>query len=261
MDGSSYYNAKPANKANKRAKKAAKKAAPRKKARVESYASYIKKVLKQVHPDTSISLRGMSVVNSFISDTFERLSREAAGMSRHNKTSTLSSRDIESAVRVVLPGELAKDATEHGRKAVDKVKKEKSDKKKDKAKSRSDIAGLQFPVGRIGRYLKEGRYASRISALAPVYLAAVLEYLTAEVVEIAGNAAKDNKRRRIAPRHIALSVFDQELEALLKSVTIPSGGVIPHIHKSLLPKSSKSKPKVNGNSSSSYYDSSFGSFF
>jgi len=68
--------------------------------------------------------------------------------------------------------------------------------------SRSSKAGLQFPVGRIGRFLKSGRYAERVGAGAPVYLAAVLEYLAAEVLELAGNAAKDNKKTRIVPRHI-----------------------------------------------------------
>ena len=73
--------------------------------------------------------------------------------------------------------------------------------------TRSAKAGLQFPVGRIARYLKKGRYATRIGAGAPVYLAAVLEYLTAEVLELAGNAARDNKKNRIIPRHIQLVSF------------------------------------------------------
>jgi histone H2A len=65
-----------------------------------------------------------------------------------------------------------------------------------KAVSRSAKAGLQFPVGRIARYLKAGKYASRVGAGAPVYLAAVLEYLAAEVLELAGNASRDNKKTR-----------------------------------------------------------------
>lgn len=105
------------------------------------------------------------------------------------------------------------------------------------ASSRSNRAGLQFPVGRIHRHLREGRYADRIGAGAPVYLAAVLEYLTAEILELAGNAARDNKRTRIIPRHIQLAVRnDEELNRLLGGVTIASGGVMPNIHASLLPK-------------------------
>ena len=75
-------------------------------------------------------------------------------------------------------------------------------KKKGKSTSRSAKAGLQFPVGRIARYLKKGGYAQRVGSGAPVYLAAVLEYLCAEVLELAGNAARDNKKARIVPRHL-----------------------------------------------------------
>jgi histone H2A len=108
-----------------------------------------------------------------------------------------------------------------------------------KAVSRSKKAGLQFPVGRVHRYLKKGKYASRIGAGAPVYLGAVLEYLAAEVLELAGNAARDNKKTRIVPRHIQLAVRnDEELNKLLGGVTIASGGVLPNIHSVLLPKKS-----------------------
>ncbi|KAH7672149.1 histone H2A protein [Dioscorea alata] len=106
-----------------------------------------------------------------------------------------------------------------------------------KAMSRSSKAGLQFPVGRIARFLKAGKYSQRVGAGAPVYLAAVLEYLAAEVLELAGNAARDNKKTRIVPRHIQLAVRnDDELTKLLGSVTIANGGVMPNIHNSLLPK-------------------------
>ena len=111
-----------------------------------------------------------------------------------------------------------------------------------KSTTKSVKAGLQFPVGRIGRYLKKGKYATRLGAGAPVYLAAVLEYLCAEILELAGNAARVNKKSRIIPRHIQLAVRnDEELNKLLGGVTIASGGVLPNIHAVLLPKKSKSK--------------------
>ena len=107
---------------------------------------------------------------------------------------------------------------------------------KSSSASRSARAGLQFPVGRVHRHLRQGRYASRVGAGAPVYMAAVLEYLTAEILELAGNAARDNKKRRIIPRHIQLAVRnDEELNRLLGNVTISQGGVLPNIHASLLP--------------------------
>ena len=142
------------------------------------------------------------------------------------------------------------------------------------SKSRSSKAGLQFPVGRIHRYLKGS--AAHIGAGAPVYLAAVLEYLCAEILELAGNAARDNKKSRIIPRHVQLAIRnDEELNKvrdfrrfsaifcasyppchpplpaehdtdttslparcvqLLGGVTIASGGVLPNIHTVLLPK-------------------------
>ncbi|KAG8487023.1 hypothetical protein CXB51_020701 [Gossypium anomalum] len=108
---------------------------------------------------------------------------------------------------------------------------------KKKAVSKSVKAGLQFPVGRIARFLKKGRYAQRYGGGAPVYLAAVLEYLAAEVLELAGNAARDNKKNRINPRHVLLAVRnDEELGKLLQGVTIASGGVLPNINPVLLPK-------------------------
>lgn len=92
----------------------------KKRRRVETYSTYIYKVLKQVHPDTGISSRGMSIMNSFINDIFERIAGEAARLARYNKKQTLSSREIQTAVRLLLPGELAKHAVSEGTKAVTK---------------------------------------------------------------------------------------------------------------------------------------------
>ncbi|GAA6019054.1 hypothetical protein JCM8202_000656 [Rhodotorula sphaerocarpa] len=132
--------------------------------------------------------------------------------------------------------------------------------------TRSAKAGLQFPVGRIDRLLHKGHYATRIGQGAPIYLAAVMEYLAAEILELAGNAARDNKKSRISPRHLQLAIRnDEELDRqvrrcprrkapelrrradatllgrtrLLSTVTISQGGVLPNIHSSLLPKGRK----------------------
>ncbi|XP_063953405.1 late histone H2A.2.2-like [Lytechinus pictus] len=113
----------------------------------------------------------------------------------------------------------------------------KGAKSKSKAKSRSSRAGLQFPVGRVHRFLRKGNYANRVGAGAPVYLAAVLEYLTAEILELAGNAARDNKKSRIIPRHLQLAIRnDEELNRLMSGVTVAQGGVLPNIQAVLLPK-------------------------
>ncbi len=114
-----------------------------------------------------------------------------------------------------------------------------------KSQTKSSKAGLQFPVGRIGRFLKKGKFATRVGAGAPVYLASILEYLTAEILELAGNAARDNKKTRIIPRHIQLAVRnDEELNKLFGGVTIAQGGVLPNIHSVLVPKTTPKEPKA-----------------
>ncbi|OVA18299.1 Histone H2A [Macleaya cordata] len=117
--------------------------------------------------------------------------------------------------------------------ATGKVKKGFAGRKgggpKKKPVSRSVKAGLQFPVGRIGRYLKKGRYSQRVGTGAPV-------------LELAGNAARDNKKNRIIPRHVLLAVRnDEELGKLLSGVTIAHGGVLPNINPVLLPKKTAEK--------------------
>ncbi|XP_073476922.1 core histone macro-H2A.1 isoform X2 [Aquarana catesbeiana] len=118
-------------------------------------------------------------------------------------------------------------------------------KKKTTKTTRSAKAGVIFPVGRMLRYIKKGHPKYRIGVGAPVYMAAVLEYLTAEILELAGNAARDNKKGRVTPRHILLAIAnDEELNQLLKGVTIASGGVLPNIHPELLAKKRGTKGKL-----------------
>ena len=111
-------------KAAKKAGKAQKNVSSDKKAkrkrRKESYAIYIYKVLKQVHPDTGVSSKAMSIMNSFVNDVFERIASESSRLAQINKKSTISSREIQTAVRLLLPGELAKHAVSEGTKAVTK---------------------------------------------------------------------------------------------------------------------------------------------
>ena len=94
--------------------------------------------------------------------------------------------------------------------------------------------------------LKTGHYAERVGGAVAVYLASVLEYLVAEVVELAGNAAKENKKHRIIPRHILLAIKnDEELGQLLAGVTISQGGVLPYVHPNLLPAARQKKKGTN----------------
>ncbi|RKP13069.1 histone H2B [Piptocephalis cylindrospora] len=115
---------KPATMGSKGPAKTADKSATGKKTRrakrKETYSTYIYKVLKQVHPDTGISNKAMSIMNSFVNDIFERIAAEASKLAAYNKRSTISSREIQTAVRLLLPGELAKHAVSEGTKAVTK---------------------------------------------------------------------------------------------------------------------------------------------
>ncbi|EPQ26554.1 uncharacterized protein PFL1_05876 [Pseudozyma flocculosa PF-1] len=88
--------------------------------RKETYSTYIYRVLKQVHPDTGISNKAMAILNSFVQDIFERIATEASKLASYNKKSTISSREIQTAVRLILPGELSKHAISEGTKSVTK---------------------------------------------------------------------------------------------------------------------------------------------
>jgi len=111
-------------------------------------------------------------------------------------------------------------------------------------RSKSSRAGLTFPVGRVTRYLRKESNSKRVSPGAGIFTAAVLEYLCAEVVELAGNACRDNKRKTINPRHLMLAVRnDEELSKLFAHAIIPGGGVLPNVHAVLLPKNKKKKKK------------------
>ena len=98
----------------------AKKDKVHKKKRSETFSVYIYRVLKQVHPDTGISKKSMSIMNSFINDIFERIALEGSRLVRYNKKHTLSSREVQTEVRLLLPGELAKHALTEGTKACTK---------------------------------------------------------------------------------------------------------------------------------------------
>jgi len=205
------------------------------------YSSHVYKVLKQVHPDTGLSVKSMKIMNDFVNDIFLRIVTEAENLARINDKKIVTSREVQTSVRLNLPGELAKHAVSEGTKAVTKFHSSGGyggggGRGGGGRNSKSARAGLTFPVGRIATHMKQ-HWKQPVGAGAPVYLAAVLEYLVAEILELAGNAARDNRKIRIVPRHIMLAVRnDEELNKLLNSVTIAGTGVIPNIHAFFLPR-------------------------
>ena len=132
-----------------------------------------------------------------------------------------------------------KEAAEMPRKSAEPRKSnnlgKSSTKLKKKAVSGSTKAGLIFPVGRTSRHLRQGRYCDRSGKGAAIFLAAVLEYLTCEILELAGNACEEQGRKTIAPRHLQLAVRnDEELAKLMAATMIANGGYMSNIHPFLL---------------------------
>ncbi len=210
-----------------------------------NFTIYTYKVLKQVHPDTGITSGANTQMNVIINAIGEKIAEKAAFLTIKAGRKTIGSRDIQSAVRLVLPGELAKHSVSEGTKAVYKYT---SGPVKGK---RSYKAGLLFPVSRVEKFIRaasnKGSLDSsckkggclRIQDTSAVYMTGSLEYLVAEMMELGGNAARDKKKSRITSRHLFLGIAnDEELSKMMKNlkIFIPNAGVIPNIHSVLLPK-------------------------
>jgi histone H2A len=218
-----------------------------------NFQTYIYRVLKQVHPDTGLSGTALSAMNNLVRINIEKIMIGVNQLMLRTGKKTIGSREIQSATRLALPGELAKHGVSEGTRAVTKyisAKSSRADEKKSSPGklapvSRSYMAGLQFPVTRIQNLMMGLSTVSRKTDTAAVYLAAVCEYLTAEVLELSGNAARVNKRVRITPRHIMLAVRnDTELDRLYRNAVF-AGGVTPHISSAILPeKKVEAKPKA-----------------
>jgi len=111
-------------------------------------------------------------------------------------------------------------------------------------RSVAEQAGLSFPVQRFARALRKGAYCKRLALGASIYVTAVVEYITAEILELAGNAAKDHRKLRILPRHVQLAIRnDEELNRYMANVTIAGGGVLPNVHSVLLPRADEKGSK------------------
>jgi len=196
--------------------------------------------LKQVQPDTGISTKAMAVMNDILGNVYRGLLATSRELIDALDRVLITSREIQTSVRLNFPGELAKHAVSEGTKAVMKFNSGPASAagglERRGRSSKSSRAGLHFPVGAIQRAMRQILPGYRFGAGAPVYLTAVLEYICAEVLELSGNASKDLRVRRVTPRHLRLAISgDEELDILIPGV-VAGGGVIPHIHKSLVRK-------------------------
>ncbi|CAH2018806.1 unnamed protein product [Acanthoscelides obtectus] len=204
--------AKKAGKAQKNISKSDKK---KKRRRKESYAIYIYKVLKQVHPDTGISSKAMSIMNSFVNDIFERIAAEASRLAHYNKRATITSREIQTAVRLLLPGELAKHAVSEGTKAVTKYtssngkaakkagKAQKNISKSDKKKKRRRKESYAIYIYKV---LKQVHPDTGISSKAMSIMNSFVNDIFERIAAEASRLAHYNKRATITSREIQTAV-------------------------------------------------------
>lgn len=210
---------------------------------------YIKKVLHQVHSDEGISSLALNTVNSMVCFCCDNLCRTTQLLMKNANKNTIGVLDIETAVKIYLPGEIARHAVSEGKKAVQKYK---TNIKNKELTSRSAKAKLEFSVSRTEKHIRSNIQCKKMNQDTPVFLAAVLEYLVAEILELAGNLATDSNRVRIIPRDIMMVISnDEEHNHIFKHVTIPYAGIQPNIHSNLLPKQEggvkKHKKLINDN--------------
>jgi len=203
---------------------------------MEHFEIYIHRVLKQVHPGTRISHDTVLLVQFILNCLLIKIAHKAVALTqpldyeaKTRKTplgkKTISSRDIQAAVRLVLPGELAKWGVSEGTKAVTRYTSFKPKASQTSPVKASTKAGLQFSVARTNNLLRRN-ISLRVGDTAPVYLAAVLEYLAAEVLELAGIRSKNEHMKTIMPRHIKeVVVEDEELHRLMRDIHVLLPGV------------------------------------
>lgn len=186
-----------------------------------NFNSYINRVLKQVHPDTGITGEALVQIHMIIKHLLNSIIDNTNALLLLNKKQTLTSREIESAVRLTLQKELARHAISEGRKAIIKYNEaEKGEKGKPIPKSVQ--AGLIFSVPRVKSVIQERSLVKRFGDQSSVFAAAVVEYMVAEILELSGNFAKESKKQRITPFHIATCIKnDSELQRTFRDYVHP----------------------------------------
>ncbi len=202
---------------------------------------YIYRVLKQVHPDSGSSAMAARVQNDMLNHLGKKIAWQAAEMTSSaingQERKTIKAKDVERGVMFSLPGEIAKHAVSEGNKALAKYS--KATGTESGSTTTAIKSGLQFSPSRCGRFFN--LYKKRVGMGAKVYLAAVLEYISSEISELAGNIARDHKKVQITPRHIMMAVRnDVEINEAFDG-HFSQSGVIEHVNAALTKKNSKKK--------------------
>jgi len=216
-----------------------------KKKKTRYFETYISKVLKQVSTDNGITANAKQQLNSALCIIARHLSRWAIRLTRISKKKTLSEKEVSNAVKIVFPGEIGQNSIKEGDDSMLRF----VSGGECKNTSRQDKAGIIFPPSITEKFLREFGFAKiMVTKNAPIYLAAVLEYITQDILQLASYTSKDNKHVRITIRDLELSVrTDPELSVIFERCRISfiGGGVVPYIHESLLVKKPRKKKKID----------------
>lgn len=215
----------------------------KKKKHINFFEVYISKVLKQICENCGITFNAKQQLNSFICIFCKYISNISTELTIFGKRKTISEKEIKNALKIILTGELLKNSLSEGDKSVDNFKNtlEKG--------SRQNKANIIFPPSIVEKFLRNfGNTKVMVTSAAPIFFAAVLEYLCYEILDLSSIYCKDDKRARITVRDMEISIRnDYELNNLFIKLNISflGGGVIPFIHSSMLKKSTKSRVGKN----------------
>ena len=214
-----------------------------KKKKSRYFETYISKVLKQVSSSNGITSNAKQQLNSVICMVAKEISKTVIHLTEIAKKKTMSHKEVENAVKLLFSGELSSNSILEGIKSVDKFSTENS-----KGSSRQGKAGIIFPPSISEKFLRNFGYSKvMVTSSAPIFLAATLEYLTAEILELSAKYSNEHKRVRITIRDLQLSIGnDTELSNLFDKLNISflGGGVIPFIHQVLITKKPRKKRKM-----------------
>ena len=208
------------------------------------FETYISRVLREVSHENGIKSNAKQQLNSILCIICEEISKLCTRLTRMSKKKTLSVKEVDNAVRIIMVGELAKNSTMHGMRAVENFNDTNC-----KHTSRQNKADIIFPPSITEKYLRNFEMSRiMVTGDSPIYLAAVMEYLCYEILDIACNITIEYKRKRISVRDLKLSIKnDFEINALFVNMGLSflGGGVVPHIHPILFNKRCKKKKQYN----------------